>query len=623
MSLPLRYNGQNIDASWFNAIKDEIDQGLLPSTTITVADSPYTPLGSDSIIYCDTSGGAITVNLPLSVNNAERKLYFKKVSLNDSNRVQITRTSPDLVDGLSHIDLQIPNEGALFHADGVSSWKVLSSVNIPNIKFSTKTSNFTITDLRNDHQLIKADSTSGAFTITLPAAASNFGKVLTIKKVSSDVNKVTIDANGSETIDGLLDHPLYIFNDTVTIYCDGSNWVVISEALIHKKRFRNVTSNYTISDNPIDDDVLFVSTAGGDVTITLPGLIVGRELFIKKTAGTTGRVVFNPGANTIDGLNNIYLYGIYDSVHLYCDGSNWFVIGSDIARIQQLITVTTTATLNPTYPFTLASSAIGGFTLTLPLSASVANHVYTVKKTNNTNSVTLTCSGGELIDGFADYRLTGQFDSVSFVPNGSGYTIVGTGNNQGTFRTRTANYTVDNNPSIDKVIFVDTGSGNITITMPTLQSGRRLTIKKISSDINRVIISAADLIDNQATSYLATFNESVTLYCNGTTWYVEASHNQKKDFYVTLSANTSLGDIFNDQVFVYVDTTSGNITINLPVLANNYGRKVYIKKISNDSNQMIIATPGTEKIDGSDTLTATLQYHAFILHAMATEWRIF
>ncbi len=35
-------------------------------TTITNTDSPYTLLAADTDVYCDTSGGAITVNLPAS-----------------------------------------------------------------------------------------------------------------------------------------------------------------------------------------------------------------------------------------------------------------------------------------------------------------------------------------------------------------------------------------------------------------------------------------------------------------------------------------------------------------------------------------------------------------------------
>lgn len=65
-------------------------------------------------------------------------------------------------------------------------------------------------------------------TIGLPAAASNAGRVLQIKKTDSGVGFVIIDANSSETIDGSLTYTLYGIYWSVTLVCDGTGWVVMS-----------------------------------------------------------------------------------------------------------------------------------------------------------------------------------------------------------------------------------------------------------------------------------------------------------------------------------------------------------------------------------------------------------
>lgn len=53
------------------------------TTRITNADSPYTVLSSDEVIYCDTDGGAITVNLPAGVDGKTYKVINTGSSTND------------------------------------------------------------------------------------------------------------------------------------------------------------------------------------------------------------------------------------------------------------------------------------------------------------------------------------------------------------------------------------------------------------------------------------------------------------------------------------------------------------------------------------------------------------
>lgn len=91
-----------------------------------------------------------------------------------------------------------------------------------------KTTTYTVT---TDDDTVLCDTSGGAFTLTLPAAALSTGKKLIIKKVSSDVNDLTIDGNASETIDGATTTSLNGQYSFIEIICDGSNWHVISKTL--------------------------------------------------------------------------------------------------------------------------------------------------------------------------------------------------------------------------------------------------------------------------------------------------------------------------------------------------------------------------------------------------------
>ena len=88
----------------------------------------------------------------------------------------------------------------------------------------TKTAAYTIT---TDNRVILCDATSAAFTVTLPTAVGIEGREFTIVKTDSSVNAVTVDGNGSETINGATTKALSSQWDKVTVVSDGSNWVIV------------------------------------------------------------------------------------------------------------------------------------------------------------------------------------------------------------------------------------------------------------------------------------------------------------------------------------------------------------------------------------------------------------
>ncbi len=74
---------------------------------------------------------------------------------------------------------------------------------------------------------ILGDATGAAFTVTLPAVASNAGRVYIVKKIDASANSLTIDGNASETIDGAATLDLTAQWAHVMIQSSGTAWSVI------------------------------------------------------------------------------------------------------------------------------------------------------------------------------------------------------------------------------------------------------------------------------------------------------------------------------------------------------------------------------------------------------------
>lgn len=90
-----------------------------------------------------------------------------------------------------------------------------------SLPYVAKTGAYTLTDA--DYAV---NVTSGTFTLTLPTAVGIAGRIYVIK--NSGTGTVTVDANGSETIDGALTAALLSRYSSITIQSDGSNWIIIA-----------------------------------------------------------------------------------------------------------------------------------------------------------------------------------------------------------------------------------------------------------------------------------------------------------------------------------------------------------------------------------------------------------
>lgn len=157
----------------------------------------------------------------------------------------------------------------------MSNDKLVRSVNAPATVGSTD-------------DVLKADATSGAFTINLPTAASVPGKVVSIKKIDSSANQITVDPYSAETIDGSSTKKIFFQNDVLQIVSDGANWQDITQKVLRAPTMSiATTTSYTGS----------MSAVGSGTYTTPPGVVYLRVRMVGGGGGGGRSSSATNGAN--------------------------------------------------------------------------------------------------------------------------------------------------------------------------------------------------------------------------------------------------------------------------------------------------------------------------------------
>ena len=86
----------------------------------------------------------------------------------------------------------------------------------------------------------------------------------------------------------------------------------------------------------------------------------------------------------------------------------------------------------------------------------------------------------------------------------------------------------------------------------------------------------------------------------------------------TLTNSDSPYTVLDNDQLIKCDTSSGNITVNLPAIANADGRQLTIKAITLDNNNVVVDGNASETIDGATTKTIQGQYAGLTIRADAT-----
>ena len=122
---------------------------------------------------------------------------------------------------LHDVDIITPsNNDALIYESSTSLWKNKSIAYVVASASTTYSETATF-----GTKIIKANTTSGAFTITLPTAVGN--KAMIIIKKTAGTPALTIDGSGTETIDDGLTATINKVYESITLISDNANWQIV------------------------------------------------------------------------------------------------------------------------------------------------------------------------------------------------------------------------------------------------------------------------------------------------------------------------------------------------------------------------------------------------------------
>lgn len=186
------------------------------------------------------------------------------------------------------------------------------------------------------------------------------------------------------------------------------------------------TTTYTIAIADRGKTIL-ADASGGAFTINLPPAAIAGDKFkviIKKIDNSINAVTIDPNASeTIDTRTTYLLYDYFDFIEVHCDGSNWFVVSSQIRGTIRTVTSVTTLTIDDNNKVINADATGGAFAINLPSAITVGKGwSVTVKKIDSSsNGIALTPIGGQTIDDIASALLATQYFALTIKSDGAAY----------------------------------------------------------------------------------------------------------------------------------------------------------------------------------------------------------
>lgn len=91
--------------------------------TITSADSPYAPTITDTLLWVDTSGGAVTITLPTGASRAGRALQVKDISGDAAtNNISLDAQAGETVDDLDPYPIDVNFGGVTLYPKPAGGW---------------------------------------------------------------------------------------------------------------------------------------------------------------------------------------------------------------------------------------------------------------------------------------------------------------------------------------------------------------------------------------------------------------------------------------------------------------------------------------------------------------------
>jgi hypothetical protein len=198
-------------------------------TNTTIGNSQFGSKSTDTMLVIDVANDRVGVNVaaPLDTSDLAGVQRVRNATApvdTDADRSQFW--SADQNGEAGNAGLHVRSEGGQRYSFGNRA-AFGSGIQLPIV---TKTTTYTAT--LQDHTIL-CDATGGAFSVTLPTAAAAYntaeaaGLIVHVKKIDSSANAVTVDGNGSETIDGATTQVITSQWDSASIQSNGTAWYII------------------------------------------------------------------------------------------------------------------------------------------------------------------------------------------------------------------------------------------------------------------------------------------------------------------------------------------------------------------------------------------------------------
>jgi len=200
----------DISLSYKFVLKDSSDN------TIWTEDGVVGLTTNDSVSTNAIQDGAVTT--PKLANNAVTSTKLASDVSVDANRAVTT----------NHIRNSNVTTSKIADANVTRAKLAVGGVGNKSLT-ATKTATYPIT---TSDDLIPVDASSGSFTVTLPDAVGDSGRVYTITRVDQTLaNAVTIATTSAQTIDGASTRKLATQYESYAVISNGSNWIIIEHKI--------------------------------------------------------------------------------------------------------------------------------------------------------------------------------------------------------------------------------------------------------------------------------------------------------------------------------------------------------------------------------------------------------
>lgn len=273
----------------------------------------------------------------------------------------------------------------------------------------SKTADFSPT-VADASKLFVVDATDGDVTVSLPSAATvGNGVEIGFKKADSSSNTITLDPNGSETVDGAASVVLTFENEVVVIRSDGTNWKIVSRQFVggplskavDEAKGADLASAATVNIGAATGNYVKIT---GTTTITAFDTVqAGTRRMVEFGGALTlthnaTSLILPTGANITTAAGDVATFVSEGSGNWRC--ANYMLAsGKPLAGLGLLTTASWTSTSGTSHDFSSLSSALNEITLYFDqVSQNADNTVLLVQIGDGT--------GGLKTTGYTGYNMT-------------------------------------------------------------------------------------------------------------------------------------------------------------------------------------------------------------------------